>query len=315
MEGSFHTLYRIKKNDTKLELLSINKSDILKEFRIIADICVPLCILGLIGNGIICWLLCCTIKRSRFMIYVLNLAIGDFVILLHYFVLYLLIILPSHASFYSQHIKVISLIFGSGTNLYFLTAVSAERYIMVSFPFWIKSHRPKYLTAVMCVSLWTLSFMLTMLEYFSCNPRYLPSHIIGFLYCHTAIVVQYIIGYLVFIPVMVFSTLALLIKIWKKTLKNFPTGLDISIVATVFLHLIFSAFTKMIVFINYFAAFMPSSEYLRVSLILDCADSTVYPFVYLLVGCWKKSLKPVHVLVEQVLNDKSDSNLRTQLAS
>ncbi|XP_054831397.1 proto-oncogene Mas-like [Eublepharis macularius] len=314
METSFHTLYRIKKNDTELELWSINKSDFFKDFRIVANIGFPFCIVGLIGNGILFWLFCCTIKKSRFTIYVANLATGDFIILLHYFVAYLLIFLPSHASFYSQHVKVISLLFGSGTNIYFLTAISVERYLMVSSPDWFQSHRPKHLTVLVCVILWTLSFILTMIEYFFCHPRYLPSHIIGFLYCHTAIVLQYIINYIIFVPVMILSTLALFIKMKNKPPQNLQARLDISIVATVFLHLLLSTFIKIAIFIHYLAAFMLSSQYRRASLILDCMDATINPFVYLIVGCWKREnvQEPFHMLLDRALKDDLNSNQTTQ---
>nr|XP_056709937.1 mas-related G-protein coupled receptor member H-like [Euleptes europaea] len=314
MAVSFHSLHRIKKNDTELELWSINKSDFYKEFRTVADIGMPFCIVGLIGNGVLFWLLCCTIKKSPFTIYVANMAVGDVIVLLHYFVAYLLIFLPPRASFYYHNLRVIPLMFGSDTNIYFLTAMSTERYVMVLFPVWFEARWQKHLTSIVCVSLWTLTVILTVIEYYCCHPRYLLPHIIGFLYCHTAIVFQYIVNYLIFIPVMVFSTLALLIKMQKNPPQNFPAVLDISIVATVFMHLLLSTFIKIMVFMNYLAAFMPSSQYRRASLILDCADTSVNPFVYLLVGCWKKekSQESLHELIERSLKAESNRNLRTQ---
>ncbi|XP_077199429.1 proto-oncogene Mas-like [Paroedura picta] len=314
MAGTFHTLHRIKKNETELELWSINKSDFLKEIKSVANIGLPVCTLGLIANAVVCWIICCTMKKSRFIVYVLNMAIGEFIILFHYLVAYLLIFLPSHANIYTQHVQVISLVFGSGTNIYFLTAISAERYFMVSVPLWSESQRGHHLTTIICFSLWTLSILLTMIEYFFCHPRYLATHIIGFLYCHTAIVLQYIVNFLAFVPVMVFCTLGLLIKMQKNPEENFPAALDVSIVATVFLHLMLSAFIKMIVFMNYLVAFMPSSQYRRVSLILDCVDETISPFVYLLVGYWKseKGFESLPVLIARGLNYESKSNLRTQ---
>lgn len=310
MEEPFHSLHRVKKNDTELELWSINKSDFFVEFRNVANIGMPFCIVGLLGNGILFWLLCCTIKRTRFTIYILNMTIGDFIILIYYFVAYLLIFLPSHARFYKQQIKVISLVFGSGTSIYFLTAITVERYIMVSCPLSFQSYRKKNLTPIICFILWILSVTLTIIEYFFCNPRYLKSHIIEFLYCHTAIVLEYIINYLLFIPVMVLSTLFLIIKMPK----NPPTGLDTSIVVIVFLHILLSACIKILIFINYLIKFMPSSQYRRVSLIFDCWDATFYPFVYLLVGIWKreKYLEPLSVLIGRGLNYNSNSNMRIQ---
>lgn len=308
MEVSSHTLRSVKENNTVLDLWLINKSDFVKEFRSVANISLPFCILGLIGNGILFSLLCCTIKKkTRFTIYIANLATGDFIMLLHYFVTYLFIFLPSYASFYSQHVMVISLLFESDPNIYFLTAISAERYIMVSFPSWSQSHQQMHYTAILCVSLWILSFLLTLIGYFFCLPRYLEPHIIGFLHCHTTIVLQYSINYLVFIPVMVFSTLALLNKMQKATPQNFPAGLDISIVATVFLHLTLSAGIKVVLFMKYLVVLMPNKQHRRVSLILNCIDNTVNPFVYLLVGCWKrkKGLEPLHVLIEGGLNDQT----------
>nr|XP_056709286.1 proto-oncogene Mas-like [Euleptes europaea] len=310
---SFHSLHSIKKNDTELELWSINTSDFYQEFRTVADIGIPFCVVGLIGNGVLFWLLCCTIKTTKFTIYVANMAVGDFIILLHYFVAYLLIFLPPRASFYYHNVRVISLMFGSGTNIYFLTAMSTERYVMVFFPVWFEARQQMHLTSIVCVSLWTLTVILTVIEYYCCHPRYLLPHTIGF-YCHTAIVFQYIVNYLIFIPVMVFSTLALLIKMQKNPPQNFPAVLDISIVATVFMHLLFSTFIKIMVFMNYLVAFRPSSQYRGVSLIFECVVTSVNPFVYLLVGCWKKekSQESLHELIERSLKAESNRNLRTR---
>ncbi|XP_048364615.1 proto-oncogene Mas-like [Sphaerodactylus townsendi] len=309
----FHTLHRIKKNDTELELWSINKSDFYREFRTVANIGMPFCILGLIGNGILFWLICCTIKKSRFTVYFANVAAGDFIILLHYFVAYLLIFLPARSHFYRHLVKLISLLFGSDGNVYFLTVISAERYIMVISPAWPQPHRPKHLTAILVVSLWTLSCLLTTIEYFLCHPKYLPSHIIGFLYCHTAIVLQYIIDNIVFLPVLLFCILGLFIKIQKRPPQNVIARLDISIMAVVFLHFTLCTILNLTVFANYLVAFMPSSKYRRASLILDCVDSVVNPFVFLFVGYWKKKGQVAfHVLIERSFEEESNSSLETQ---
>ncbi|KAJ1080508.1 hypothetical protein NDU88_000707 [Pleurodeles waltl] len=40
-------------------------------------------ILGLIGNGIVLWFLCIRIKRNTYTVYILNLAVADFCLLLY----------------------------------------------------------------------------------------------------------------------------------------------------------------------------------------------------------------------------------------
>ncbi|NXG69901.1 MRGRD protein, partial [Baryphthengus martii] len=77
---------------------------------VFAGVCVGICLCGLVGNGIVMWSLGFHIKQNPFNIYILNLAVSDFSLLLMFFLLLLAVLMPvafclhSFISFYRDFV-------------------------------------------------------------------------------------------------------------------------------------------------------------------------------------------------------------------
>ncbi|NXS95364.1 MAS protein, partial [Jacana jacana] len=104
---------------------------------IIAGVFIFICLCGLVGNMVVMWFLGFHMKKNPFTVYVLNLAIADFSLLL-----FILLILTLHIltlvycfSFtgysISKYILMIVFLFWYLSSMYLLTAMSIERCLSV----------------------------------------------------------------------------------------------------------------------------------------------------------------------------------------
>ncbi|XP_049636859.1 mas-related G-protein coupled receptor member X2-like [Suncus etruscus] len=116
---------------------------------------------GLVGNGIVIWLLSFRMKRNHFSVYILNLAIADFTWLLTFFsgiaaarkisICYL----PQFAN--------ILCLSSYTVDLLLLMAISVERCVSVLWPIWFKCHRPKHLSTIVCALIWVLLLIISLI--------------------------------------------------------------------------------------------------------------------------------------------------------
>ncbi|NXE28553.1 MRGRH protein, partial [Ardeotis kori] len=104
---------------------------------IISGVCVGICLCGLVGNGTVVWFLGFHMKKSPFTVYVLNLAIADFSLLLFLLVIHTLHIISnlSGLSFFkysmTQEVLMDLFLFWYFAGMYLLTAMSMERCLSV----------------------------------------------------------------------------------------------------------------------------------------------------------------------------------------
>ncbi|XP_042333787.1 uncharacterized protein LOC121936044 [Sceloporus undulatus] len=163
---SFHTEGSIPKTDMETGY---------KLQKTIMIVSIPICTLGLLGNGIVLWLLCFRIKKTNFTVYFLNMAVADLMVLFYYIVVFILFLNAVPVSLFYLHIVELTHAFGFNASTYILTAISAERYFMVFYPEWYKLHRPKYLSEIMCALLWSLSCLMSVVLYLACYLQFDPS--------------------------------------------------------------------------------------------------------------------------------------------
>ncbi|KAM3851062.1 proto-oncogene Mas [Vipera latastei] len=296
---SFHTIGQHKYVATELETgYSLQKA--------IMVVSIPICILGLLGNAIIFCLLCCSIKKTNFTVYFLNLVVADFVVLIYYVIVFVLFLKAVPISLYSLNIMELAHAFGFNAKTYVLTAITAERYVMVFFPAWYQLHRPKHFSEIMCTILWGLSGLLAIILYYSC---YLETDTLLMetnQHCEPTKMARVIINLLVFLPIMVFSTYLIFTRMLSVSQETPLRRLDITIVATVLLFLIFAASVRIIEII---ARWVPKIHIPILFLILhflDAIDSSGNPYVYLIVGYLKTKTdceKPFQTLLERALLD------------
>ncbi|NXN24511.1 MRGRD protein, partial [Nycticryphes semicollaris] len=104
---------------------------------IIAGVFILICLCGLVGNMVVVWFLGFHMKRNPFTVYVLNLSIADFSLLLVILLILTLHILSIVDCFYfieylvSRHILMVLFLFWYLASMYLLTAMSIERCISV----------------------------------------------------------------------------------------------------------------------------------------------------------------------------------------
>ncbi|XP_033001319.1 proto-oncogene Mas-like [Lacerta agilis] len=251
---------------------------------IVTFISTPVLILGLISNGAIFrFLCCCGIKRNTYTVYILNLAIADFTVLISYTIYIVFsMIIWGELTFENYLYPVIDILalFGYNTSFFLLTVISIERCLGAFYPFWYHSNRPEHLSAILCALLWLFSCVVTGVEYFTCWQAYFSSeepcyrkHAIANLFLLTIFVI--------FIPIIVLCSLSLLVKVWRRS----SARLSLTIVITVVLFLIFALPLRISAFVVYWH---PEKElngaFFNISCILNVINGSINPFVYFLVG-------------------------------
>ncbi|KAG8133978.1 hypothetical protein E2320_011734 [Naja naja] len=175
-------------NWTDFENFQIRNSPNFTAMIIFNVIILTLCCLGLLGNGKVIWILGFHMKRNSFSIYVLNLAVTDsgilsqnnfnIIFLLLYFVL-------------------------CNTSQLLLISISVDRCVSVLFPIWHQCHRPPKLSLIVCIITWVLPFVYFALEMIAT-------------FSEPFLLFQLVFNRLVSYPLVVISTLILLVKIFFK---------------------------------------------------------------------------------------------------
>ncbi|XP_026560780.1 mas-related G-protein coupled receptor member H-like [Pseudonaja textilis] len=296
---SFHTIGKHNYAGAELETgYTLQKS--------ITIVSIPICILGLLGNAIIFCLLCRSVKKTNFTVYFLNLVLADFVVLIYYVIVFVFFLKAVPISLYTLHLMDLAHAFGFNAKTYVLTAIAAERYVMIFFPAWYQLRRPKHFSEIVSVIFWGLSGLLAITLHYTCNLEIDTSLQEANKHCEPTKMARVIINLLIFLPIMVFSTCLIFTRMLPASQEAPLRRLDITIVATVLLFLLFAASVRIIEII---ARWVPKIHIpiLFLSLhFLDAIDSSGNPYVYLIVGYSKTKLdcqKPFETLLERALLD------------
>uniref|UniRef100_A0A674IXL6 G-protein coupled receptors family 1 profile domain-containing protein n=1 Tax=Terrapene triunguis TaxID=2587831 RepID=A0A674IXL6_9SAUR len=192
---------------------------------IIDSVTLLLCLVKLVGNGIVLWFLGFHIKRNPFTVYILNLAAADFGCLLCLASLNMLVL------------------FMYSTSLYFLMAISTEQCVL---PHLVPMPLPKALVChCLCPALGSLSCLLTGLEAFACVLN-------AFANCIMMLTPLSVTNFLIFASIMVLSSLTLFIKGRSSSQQCQPGKLYIVILLTVLFFLLFAVPHRIVTFLQNF---------------------------------------------------------------
>nr|XP_023964030.2 mas-related G-protein coupled receptor member H-like isoform X1 [Chrysemys picta bellii] len=270
---------------------------------ILDGVTVLICLFGLVGNGVVLWLLGFFIKRTPFTIYILNLAVADLNFLLCLLVYLLLGTVESLFCFheFGHFLRFFHLLFlfAHNASLYLLTAISVERCLSVCYPIWCRCHRPKHLSALVCALLWALSCLVTGLMSYFCVSD-------GTEHCRMSHIAMYVLDFLIFAPIMVLSNLILFIKVRRSSQQRQPGRLYIVILLTVLFFLIFAVPFSIQRFGLYFNYFNIPIEICNA---LASVNSSINPVIYFLVGSYRKRRfrGSVKVALQRVFEEHADS--------
>ncbi|KAJ7342165.1 hypothetical protein JRQ81_009312 [Phrynocephalus forsythii] len=299
---SFHTIGADKNTEEQVDTgYQVQKT--------VMIICIPICALGLVGNGIVLWLLWHRIKKTKFTVYFLNMVVADLTVLLYYVTVFILFLKAVPISLLYLHIMELTHAVGFNASTYILTAITTERYLMIFFPVWYQRCRHKHLSEIMCALLWGLSCLMSLTLYFACYLKFDPSLNEGNFSCGPTKMFRVIVNLLVFLPIMVFSTVVLFVRMLRTSQDTPPAKLDITIVATVLLFVLFAASVRIIEIIAHWVPRVHIPVVFLIFHFLDAIDSSGNPFIYLIVGYTKKETEvgsPLQTFLERALLDEGD---------
>nr|XP_033775708.1 proto-oncogene Mas-like [Geotrypetes seraphini] len=279
---------------------------------------------GSIGNGIVIWFLGFKIKKSPFTIYILNLAIADMTFLLCISFYQLIFLLRPEFHVLTVLLKnadkllilAVMCIFAYNTSLYLLTSISIERCLSVMYPIWYRCRRPKHQSALVCTLLWILSCLVSLAEYIVCDRRPVFSVVKDVLLlqhsqCQAAYILVCILSFLIFTPLMVLSSVVLLIKIKQNSWRHHSSKLYLVIVVTVVLFLLFALPIRVLLLLTYQHWTFPSPMAFDISILLCSINSAADPFVYFFVGSQgPKSGLTLRVMLQRVFREEAEPEQR-----
>ncbi|XP_055137277.1 LOW QUALITY PROTEIN: mas-related G-protein coupled receptor member X3-like [Symphalangus syndactylus] len=217
------------------ELTPINGTEETPCYKQTLSLTVLTCIislLGLTGNAVVLWLLGCRMRRNAFSIYILNLAAADFLFPSGHVIRSASLLI--HICHPVSKILIPVMTFLYFTGLSFLSAVSTERCLCVLWRTWYRCRGPTHLSAVVCVLLWALSLLRSILEWRFCDFLFCDADSV---WCQTSDFIT--VAWLIFLCVVLCgSSLVLLVRIICGSWKMPLTGLYVTILLTVLVFLL-----------------------------------------------------------------------------
>ncbi|KAM7108375.1 mas-related G-protein coupled receptor member H-like isoform 1-T1 [Ciconia maguari] len=260
-----------------------------------------ICLCGLVGNGVVLWLLGFRIRRNPITIYILNLAVADFTFLLFIVTSSLLYMMenfycsPVVSLMYLKSLFLLSL-FSYNMGLYLLTTISVERCVSILC---FSIRRPQHLSAVMCALLWALSIAVIATVTSLCLWH---DHD----HCQMALISMYVLNFLIFAPSMVISSTIVFIKVQCGSQQRQPRRLYIVIFLTVLFFLLFALPLSIWNFLQWFSYTIVPSQ---VVFLLACINSSINPFIYFLVGSYQRhcALVSLQVAFRRVFEELEDN--------
>ncbi|XP_053101947.1 proto-oncogene Mas-like [Hemicordylus capensis] len=241
-----------------------------------------ICLLGLVGNGMVIWLLGFRIKRNPFTTYILNLAIADFGVLLFVGSFAVWYAVDLSRRFWGGYVLLTEVFFFLHcSSAFLLVAISIDRCMAVLFPLWYRCHKPPRLSAFVCALIWILSFLIFVLRLIvlmAVNDGMFSLKILG------------TVAAFLCTPLMVISTLTLFIKVCCKPQQHRRGKLVTVILFTLLFFLIFAFPVNAI----YIITFFNYGNFLLTALGFICAllNSSINPLIYFLVGRRQKQGRP-----------------------
>lgn len=267
--------------------------------KVIISISIPICIFGLLGNGIVLVVFSCIIKKTKYTIYALNIAAADILNLLYHFIFFLVFLKPLYMTL--QFALTFNMIYAFGYNAAFfiLTVFCTERCLINYFPDWSQQHLSKIRAAVVCILLWGIACLITIVEFIVCQEKHDTT-----LSCWSAVVVKMFIEFLAFFPALVISVIALIIRTKKKTLPAPVPTVDITAIVTGVFFLIFDITVRLLDVVVFWTE-RTDLPLVSISILCDIICSSGNPFIFFFLGCWRqpRAWRPIHISLERAFDE------------
>ncbi|XP_071618513.1 proto-oncogene Mas-like [Heliangelus exortis] len=269
----------------------------------VVSIAISLC--GIVGNMVVIWFLGFHMKRNPFTVYVLNLAVADFSLLLVLLVDLLVYVISEWSCYFSfkhtvaDYVLMDLFLFCYSASMYLLVAMSTERCLSVLFPIWYRCHRPKHLSGITCGVLWALAAFLISLEFISCYASYVPN-------CSQVLRGLSILNFVILSSFPLLSNISLFIKLRCGSKRRHPGRLYVAVLLSLIFVIVLGLPFNVVLYLDpfYYEHFA-----FHVSCLLSSLNSTINPFIYFLVGsCRQCRFQGSLVLaLRRVFEDKTAS--------
>ncbi|XP_021044605.1 mas-related G-protein coupled receptor member A6-like [Mus pahari] len=267
-------------------------------------------LVGLTGNAIVLWLLGFSLHRNAFTVYVLNLALADFLFLLCHIILSTerLLNYPfSNSIFHNCLITFRVVLYITGLSI--LSAISTERCLSVLCPIWYRCHRPEHTSTVMCAVIWVLCLFIGMLVCYFCDIFHIRHVLDNWCMASNFFTAAYLMFLLV---VLCLSSLALLARLFCGTERMKLTRLYVTIMLTLLVFLICGLpcgfYWFLIFWIKNSYSEVAYSLYLA-SIVLTAVNSCANPIIYFFVGSFRHQLRhqTLKMVLQRALQDTPES--------
>ncbi|XP_051030201.1 mas-related G-protein coupled receptor member B2 [Phodopus roborovskii] len=278
--------------------------------QVMFSFCLILVVVGMMANATVLWFLGFRLHRNAFSVYILNLAVADFLFLCFQFVFCLLTFIDIFytISIYIPLFSVAVSIFAYFCGMNILSVISIERCLSVMWPIWYRCQRPKHTSAVMCAFIWALSLLLTLLDGKTCG---VPLSSSDMFWCRIFDFAMTVWS-AALVVVLCGSNLTLLVRVFCGSRRVSVTRLYVIIVLTVLFFLLFGLplgiyclFHKWIGDLHY----VQICDFYFVTLFLSCVNSCANPIIYFFVGSIRHrrpQQKTLKLCLQRALQDTAE---------
>uniref|UniRef100_A0A8C6XA43 G-protein coupled receptors family 1 profile domain-containing protein n=1 Tax=Naja naja TaxID=35670 RepID=A0A8C6XA43_NAJNA len=276
-------------------------SGINEEVLVYAIFTILFCVLGMLGNGLVIWLLGSSVKRNTFAIYIINLSVADFGFLTFELIIEIHWLFTHLYCDFPYELFQTGLLLMYSTGQFLLTVISIDRCVSVLFPIWYRCHRPVHMFTTVCIVIWAISFILSSIHFTIIA-------VDGFGNSYT-LMYQFIVNAVLCLPLMTISSVTLFIKICfiSKSQRKLLTA----VLLTLFFFLVLAFPLNAFYFIQYFSKCI-HPNFVHYGYLCTCINSSINPLIYYLVGRQKgKTQRSIKDLLQKVF--KEEENCTNQM--
>lgn len=234
-------------------------------------------LIGLITNGTVLWFLGFQIKRNPLSVYILNLAVVQFLFFFAFSIVAMIFVLSLHGvptGRMPYEVLQALYMFGFLTSQCLLTAMSVEWCLSFWCPVWYHRRRPKHQSRTVCAAVWVVSCFVVVLWHLCCGYSYRA--------CLGMFIGHCVLDVLICIPLMLLSSLTMLIKICRRQRGQQLPKLYILLFITVLAFLLLTVPAKLVVFLK------ATWRSFAIAVLCFCINSSLNPVIYYLVGSIKR---------------------------
>ncbi|XP_032078201.1 mas-related G-protein coupled receptor member H-like [Thamnophis elegans] len=268
-----------------------------EEVLIFAIFTMLFCVLGMLGNGLMFWLLGSSVKRNTFAIYIVNLSVADFGFLTFELIIEIHGLATHFYCGFPYELFQTGLLLMYSAGQFLLTVISIDRCLSVLFPIWYRCHRPVHLFTIVCAVIWTTSFILSSI--------YFTIIAMAKFEVENVIVYPFIVNAVLCLPLMTISSVTLFVKICFVSKSQRRRKLLTAILLTLFFFLVL-AFPLNVFYLIWYI--IPSKHIVHYGYLFACINSSINPLIYCLVGRPKSiTRRSIKDLLQKVFKEEEYS--------